>query len=180
MLDLRYAFTRFKAEKMPSLLLFVACESRSNFTIFPTSLTEKLLFRDMSCNFLTVMLIAIVSLSLSSNKLGNNFNCHTNLLIPMSLLFISNLAIGWLLTITFDLIMSEKCEFQVRYLNKGDFVLIIWEMLIFELKVNSFIKIRLRGQSSIYNFRINEIWTRKTDFFTIHDSFIIGTNNSET
>ena len=76
--------------------------------------------------------------------------------------------------------MSEKWEFQVRYLNKGDFVLIIWQMLIFELKVNSFIKIRLRGQSSIYNFRINKIWTRKTDFSTIHDSFIIGTNNSET
>ena len=53
-------------------------------------------------------------------------------------------------------------------------------MSFFEQKVNSSIKIRERGQSSNHNFRIHEIWTRKTDFsqFTqkklqIHD----GTEN---
>ena len=42
-------------------------------------------------------------------QLGNNFNCDFNLLIPMSLLLISNkkkyhLAMDWLLIITFDVI----------------------------------------------------------------------------
>ena len=37
-----------------------------------------------------MVLLAIVSLSLSSNKLANNFNCDTNLLIVMLSLIISN------------------------------------------------------------------------------------------
>ena len=130
----------------PSLLTFVACESKSNRTVFPTSLMNKLLFCDISCKFLIMVLITTVPLSLSSNKLVNNFNCDTNLLMPISLLLIFfkkkyYLAIGWLLIITFDVIRSEKCEFQVRYLNKRDFLLTIWHISYFEQKVNSFIKI---------------------------------------
>ena len=75
---------------MPPLSIFVACESKSNLTIFPTSLMNKLLFRDISCNFLIMVLIKIVPLSLSSNKLGNNCNCDTNLLMPLLSLLISN------------------------------------------------------------------------------------------
>ena len=88
--DLRYVFTRFKAEKMPSVLTFVACESKRNLTIFPISLIKKILFRDVSCNFLIMLLIAIVSLPLSSNKLGYNFNSDTNLLMLISSLLILN------------------------------------------------------------------------------------------
>ena len=47
--DLRYVFGRFKTEKLPSPLAFVACESKSNLTIFPTSLIKKLLFHEISC-----------------------------------------------------------------------------------------------------------------------------------
>ena len=87
--DLRYVFTRFKAKIMLSLSAFVPCKSKSNLTIFPTSLIKKLLFRDISCDFLIIVLITIVSSSLSLNKLGNNFNCDTNLLVPMPSLLIS-------------------------------------------------------------------------------------------
>ena len=83
--DLRYVITGFKAEKMASLSAFVTCESKSNLTIL---LIRKLLFRDISCNFLIMVLITIASLSLSSNKLGNNVN--NNLLMPLSLLLIWN------------------------------------------------------------------------------------------
>ena len=84
--DLRYVFTPSKGEKMPPLLAFVACESKNNLKIFPFSLIKKLLFRYISCNFLIMVFIIIVSLSLSSNKLGNNLNCDTNLLMPTCLL----------------------------------------------------------------------------------------------
>ena len=47
-LELRYIFIRFKAEKMPSVLAFVTCESKSNLTMFRTSLINKLLFRGIS------------------------------------------------------------------------------------------------------------------------------------
>ena len=70
---------------------------KSNLTIFPTSLV----FRDISCNFLIMALITIMPLSLSSNKLGNNFNCDTNLLMPKASLLISNkkvLSCNWLVT----------------------------------------------------------------------------------
>ena len=70
---------------MASLSAFVTCESKSNLTIL---LIKKLLFRDISCNFLIMVLITIASLSLSSNKLGNNVN--NNLLMPLSLLLIWN------------------------------------------------------------------------------------------
>ena len=83
-------FMRFYAERIPSLLAFVAYESRSNLTTFSASLIKECLFRDISCNFLIMVLISIVSLSLSLNKLGNNFNCDTNLLMPMSSLLTSN------------------------------------------------------------------------------------------
>ena len=82
--DLGYVFTRFETEKMLSRSLFVACESKSNLVIFPTSIIKKLLFRDISCNFSIMVPKTIFSLSLRSNKLGNNFNCDTNLLTPMS------------------------------------------------------------------------------------------------
>ena len=42
-----------------------------NLTIFSTSLSKKHLFRDISCTFLIRVLISVVSLSLSSNKLHN-------------------------------------------------------------------------------------------------------------
>ena len=85
--DLRYVITGFKAEKMASLSAFVTCESKSNLTI---SLIRKLLFRDIFCSFLIMVLITIVSLSLSSNKLGNIFNCDINLLMPISSRLFSN------------------------------------------------------------------------------------------
>ena len=88
--DLRYVFTRFKAEKVPSISALVAFESKSNLKIFPTSLIKKLVFCYVSCNFLIMVLITIVPLSLNSNKLDNNVNCDTNLLMPMSLLLISS------------------------------------------------------------------------------------------
>ena len=82
-----------------------------NHTIFRASHIKKLLFRHISGNFLIMVVITIVSLSLSSIKLGNNFNCDTNLLMTMSSLSISNkkkiyLALGWLLIITFDVVRS--------------------------------------------------------------------------
>ena len=99
--DLRDVFKHFKTEEMLSCLGFGAFESKSSLTIFPTSLNKKLLFRDICWKFLIMVLITIVSLSLSSNKLGNNFNCDTNLLIPMSSLLILNkkvLSCNWLAT----------------------------------------------------------------------------------
>ena len=51
--------------------------------------------------FLKMVLIPIVSLSLSSNELGNSFNCGTNLLMPKYLLLISNKKVpscNWLAT----------------------------------------------------------------------------------
>ena len=42
--DLRDVFTCLKAEKMPSPLAFVAYQSKSNLTIFSTSLIKKHLF----------------------------------------------------------------------------------------------------------------------------------------
>ena len=69
---------------MPSLLAFEGCESKSSLTVFSTSLIKERPFCDISCNFLIMVLISIVSLCLSSNKLGNNFNCDTNLMMPMS------------------------------------------------------------------------------------------------
>ena len=71
---------------------------------------KKTLFRDISYNFLKVVLMPIVSLSLSLNELGNSFNCDTNLLMPKSLLLIQikkhDLALRWLLIITFDVVRS--------------------------------------------------------------------------
>ena len=60
-----------------------------------------------------MVLITIVPLSLSPNKLDNNFDCDTNLMMPKSSLLISKkkgkyyLAIGWVLIITFD-VRSNK------------------------------------------------------------------------
>ena len=64
-------------------IAFLACESKSNLIIFITSLIKKRLFCGIFCNLLIMVLITIVSLSLSLNKLGNIFNCDTNLLMPM-------------------------------------------------------------------------------------------------
>ena len=47
-LELWYDFMCFKAEKKPSILAFVASESKSNLTMFPTFLVNKLLCRDVS------------------------------------------------------------------------------------------------------------------------------------
>ena len=87
-IDLRYVFTRIKAKIMLSLSAFVPCKSNRNLTIFPTSL-KKLLFRDISCDILIILLKTIVSSSLSLNKLGNNFDCDTDLLVPIPSLLIS-------------------------------------------------------------------------------------------
>ena len=82
--DLRYVFKRFKAEKMPSMV----CESKkktynlSYFTYKEASISSHLGL------FLTMVLITIVSLSLSVNKRGNHITCDTNLLMPMSSLLI--------------------------------------------------------------------------------------------
>ena len=51
--------------------------------------------------FLIMLLITIYSFSLSSNKLDNNFDCGSNLLLPMPSLLISNkkvLSYNWLAT----------------------------------------------------------------------------------
>ena len=56
---------------MSSPSAFVACKVKVNLTIFSTSFSKKRLFRDISCNFLIRVLIPIVSLSFSSNKLHN-------------------------------------------------------------------------------------------------------------
>ena len=55
---------------------------------FLLHLFNKLPIRDIF--FLLMVLLAIVSLSLSSNKLANNFNYDTNLLIAVISLLISN------------------------------------------------------------------------------------------
>ena len=108
--DLRYVFTRFKAQKMPSLSAFVACESKSNLIIFPASIIKKLLFHDTSLKFLIMVLVAIVSLSLYSNELDNDCYCYTNLLMLISSLLISNKNVlsynRLLLIITFDVVSS--------------------------------------------------------------------------
>ena len=44
-----------------------------------------------------MVLITIASLSLSLNKLDNNFDCDTNLLMPMFLLLISNKKVSTIL-----------------------------------------------------------------------------------
>ena len=49
-----------------------------------------------------MVFLAIVSLSLSSNELGNNFNCDTNLLMAMPSLLVPIKKVVWLLIITFD------------------------------------------------------------------------------
>ena len=68
----------------------VACESKKSQTMFLISPIKKLLFRHISGIVLIMALITIVSLSLSSIKLGNNFNCDIFLLMTVSSLFISN------------------------------------------------------------------------------------------
>ena len=88
--DLGNVFSRFKAQNCCYFWDLVACESKKNLTIFPTSLIKKLLFRHISGNFLIMLLITIASLFLSSNKLDSIFNCDTNLLMTLSLLLISN------------------------------------------------------------------------------------------
>ena len=92
-------------------------------------LIVKVTLRDISCNFWIMVLISIVSsMSLNSNELDNNFNLHKNCLMPMSSLFISKkdyLAIGWLLIITFYVVRSRKCEFQVYYLKKNQ--IFLWQ-----------------------------------------------------
>ena len=105
----------------------MACESKSNLTICPTSLMNKLLFRDISCSFLIIVLIVTVSLSLSSNKLGNNFNnCDNNLLMPMPLLLIFKKALScnWL-----DTTNNFWCRQELKISISGAF---------FEEKIFSF------------------------------------------
>ena len=61
---------------------FTACKSKSNVKIFAPSLIKKRLFCDICCKLLII--------SLSSNKLGNIFNCDINLLMPISSQLFSN------------------------------------------------------------------------------------------
>ena len=109
---------------------------KKSLTIFPTSLITKFLFRHVSGNFLIMLLITIVSWSLSSNKLGNNFNCDTNLLMTKSC--------NWLATHNNFWCCNELKMWLSGALfeKKRDFLLTIWHMSFFEQKVNSFIKIR--------------------------------------
>ena len=92
-------------------------------------------------------------------ELGNNFNCDFNLPMPMSSLLISNKKkvplCNWLPTIIKN--VSFRCITCTNeiFLRQSDIC-----------PLNSFVKIRWRGQSSNQNFRIQEIWTRKIDFFT--------------
>ena len=111
-----------------------------------------LLFCDISCNFLIIVLITIVSLPLSSNaKLGSNFNCNSNLLMRMYSLLIPNkkyyLAIGWLLIIIL-VDTSDTVDFWVKD----------------ELFYKNLIK-RLVLKSQSHNPRNLD---ERTDFFMIH------------
>ena len=47
---------------LSALSAFLACESKSNLKIFSTSLIDKRLFRDISCNFLITVLISCLSI----------------------------------------------------------------------------------------------------------------------
>ena len=144
--DLRYVFTHFKAEKMPSLSSFVVSESKSNLTIFPISLFKNLLFCDISCNFLLMVLIKIVSFFPGSNKLANSFNCDPGLQMPMSSLFISNkkvLSCNWLST-NINFWSRHKLNIWISgaLFEKNVFSFDNLIHVLFEQKVNSFIKIR--------------------------------------
>ena len=120
-----------------------------------------------------IVLIATVALPLSSNKLGKNVNCDTNLLMSMSLLLIflkKVLYCNLLATKNHFWSRQElKCEFQVRYLKKRDFLLTIWTRRILYKRWTLSLK------SSNHNFRTHEIWTRKTIFFTVQTK---ATSNS--
>ena len=81
----KYIFMCTLQSRKDAVTAFASCESKSN-------------------------LITIVSLSSSSNKLGNNLNFDSNLLIPISLTLISNkkvyLGTCCLVIIFFDVIRS--------------------------------------------------------------------------
>ena len=86
-------------------------------------------------------------------------------------------AIVWLLIITFDVVKSWKCEFQVHYLNKRDFLLTIWHMLFLEQHMNSFTKIR--SQRSVFKSQFHNpknLEEKNWFFFKIH---VKAASNSE-
>ena len=145
---------------MPSFLAFAVSESRNNLKIFPTSLTYNYLRRGICYSFLIMVLISIISI-----VTDNNINCDINSLMPMSLLLISNKKLPWCNRLTTN--NNFWCHQELKMWISGA----LFEQRIrfnFEQKVNRFIKMRIWGQSSNHNFRIHDIWTRKTDFF--HDS----------
>ena len=119
-----------------------------------------------------MVLISIVLWSLSSNKLGNNFKCDTNLLMPMLSLLISNkkfFLCNWLASKnSFWWHQELKMWISVALFEQKKLLLTILHMSFFEQKQNSFIKIRERDQSSNHNFRIHQIWARKSVFLEIH------------
>ena len=79
--DLRYVLTRFKIEKMSSLSAFMAYHL-FYFTYKQDSISWHILqfFNDIAHNNCVVIF--------KSNKLDNNFNRDTHLLMPMPLLLI--------------------------------------------------------------------------------------------
>ena len=79
---------RFKTEKVPSLP-FTLVKVKVSLQSFLLHLLRSVYFV-ICCNLLIMVLIAIVSFTLSSNKLGNIFNCDTNLLLPLSWQLLSN------------------------------------------------------------------------------------------
>ena len=87
MVDLIYVFTRFKAEKVPSISAFTACEIKSSLTIFPTSLIKKLLFRDVSCNFSGAHNNCVIIFKFKINDLSENIESTVKLFADDTSLF---------------------------------------------------------------------------------------------
>ena len=95
-----------------------------------------------------MVLIAIVSFTLSSNKLGNIFNCDTNLLLPMSWQLLSNKKVLYwnCLATNNNFWCRQKLKMWIlgALFEQKRFLLTIWHISFFEQKANSFIKIHFK------------------------------------
>ena len=122
-------------------------------------------------------LITIVSFSLSSNKLGNNFNCASNLLMPISSLLISNkkvLSCNWLATVNNFLGRKElKMWISGALFEQKRFSFDNLTYVVFWAKGELFNKNPLKGSVHISQFQNPR---NRTDFsgftqkqFQIHD-----------
>ena len=96
--------------------------------------------KNLNWEILTKNLVTFKKYPNAHYELGNNFNCDFNLLMPMSLLLISNkkkvLSGNWLARTNNNFWCRQeiKIKFQVHYLDKIDFLSAIWHMLFFNKK----------------------------------------------